>query len=98
MSRGLCSRKLQRDERSTGEMRDPVNVSGPAGGVGSVIDELAEATMNAPNSPRAPANLDLEVEDLTQEIDAPLDDLVHYRDEPTLSRLDFEDIEIALDL
>jgi len=54
--------------------------------------------MNAPNSQRAPANLDLEVEDLTQEIDAPLDDFTRYQDEPTLSRLDFEDIEIALDL
>jgi len=59
---------------------------------------MAETTMNAPNSPRAPANLDLEVEDLTQEIDAPLDDFTRYQDEPTLSRLDFEDIEIALDL
>ncbi|HUL82124.1 MAG TPA: hypothetical protein VL131_08275 [Gammaproteobacteria bacterium] len=54
--------------------------------------------MNAPNSPRAPATLDLEVEDLTQEIDAPLDDPTLYKDEATLSRLDFEDIEIALDL
>ena len=54
--------------------------------------------MNAPNSQRPTGNLDLEVDDLTQEIDAPLDDLVGYRDEPTLSRLDFEDIEIALDL
>jgi len=54
--------------------------------------------MNAPNSQRAPANLDLEIEDLTQEIDAPLDDLTRYQDEPTLSRLDFEDLEIALDL
>ena len=54
--------------------------------------------MNAPNSQRAPMNLDLELDDLTQEIDAPLDDVMHYRDEPTLSRLDFEDIEIGLDL
>jgi hypothetical protein len=58
---------------------------------------MAETTMN-PNSQRVPANPDLDIEDLTQEIDAPLDDLMHYRDEPTLSRLDFEDIEIALDL
>jgi hypothetical protein len=55
-------------------------------------------TMNAPNSPRAPATLDLEIEDLTQEIDAPLDDPTLYKDEATLTRLDFEDIEIALDL
>jgi hypothetical protein len=79
-------------------MRDPVNVSRLGGGVGSVVDGMAETTMNAPNSQHAPANLDLDVEDLTQEIDAPLDDPTHYRDEPTLSRLDFEDIEIAFDL
>ena len=54
--------------------------------------------MDAPNSQRAPANPDLEIEDLAQEIDAPLDDHMHYREEPTLSRLDFEDFEIALDL
>ena len=78
-------------------MRDPVNVSAAARGVGSATG-MAETPMNAPNSQRAPANLDLEVEDLTQEIDAPLDDFTRYQDEPTLSRLDFEDIEIALDL
>ena len=54
--------------------------------------------MNAPNSQHAPAYPDLEIEDLTQEIDAPLDDLMLYRDESTLSSLDFEDIEISLDL
>ena len=54
--------------------------------------------MNASNSQGPTTKLDLEIDDLTQEIDAPLDDLVRYRDEPTLSRLDFEDIEIALDL
>lgn len=54
--------------------------------------------MNGPNSQSTPANLDLDIEDLAQEIDAPLDDFMHYRDEPTLSRLDFEDIEIELDL
>ena len=76
-------------------MRDRVNVSPEVGGVGSVN---GMTTMNAPNSPRSPATLDLEVEDLTQEIDAPLDDPTRYKDEPTLSRLDFEDVEIALDL
>ncbi len=41
---------------------------------------------------------DLEGQDLTQEIEPPLENDGQYRDEATLSRLDFEDIEIALDL
>jgi len=52
--------------------------------------------MNAPNTLKSPMKAELELEDLTQEIDAPLVDLL-YRDELTLSKLDFEDIEIALD-
>ena len=54
--------------------------------------------MKAPKYSRAPRQVDLEGQDLTQEIEAPLDDPRHYRDEATLSRLDFEEIEIALDL
>jgi hypothetical protein len=54
--------------------------------------------MDVPNTRRAPANLDLGVEDLTQEIDAPLDERAFYRDETTLSRIDFEDIDIAFDI
>jgi hypothetical protein len=52
--------------------------------------------MQAPNSQRSIAT-DLELDDLTQEIDAPLVDKLLHRDEPTLSKLDFEDLEIALD-
>jgi hypothetical protein len=55
-------------------------------------------TMKAPKFSREPRQNDLERQDLTQEIDAPLEDSGQYRDEATLSRLDFEDIEIALDL
>jgi len=55
-------------------------------------------TMNAPKFSRAPRLNDLEAQDLTQEIEAPLEDAGQYRDDATLSRLDFEDIEIALDL
>jgi hypothetical protein len=55
-------------------------------------------TMEAPKFSRAPRKTDLEGQDLTQEIEAPLEDARQYRDEATLSRLDFEDIEIALDL
>jgi hypothetical protein len=51
--------------------------------------------MNAPKSPR---QSDLEGQDLTQEIEAPLEDPRQYRDEATLSRLDFEELELALDL
>jgi hypothetical protein len=54
--------------------------------------------MNPPDPHRTPPPArDLEVEDLTQEIDTPLADYMRGRDEPTLSRIDFEDIEIALD-
>jgi hypothetical protein len=54
--------------------------------------------MKSPKSSRAPRRSELEGQDLTQEIEAPLDDPRHYRDEATLSRLDFEELEIALDL
>jgi hypothetical protein len=53
---------------------------------------------NAPKSARRPRQTDLEGQDLTQEIEAPLDDPRRYRDEATLSHVDFEEIEIALDL
>ena len=52
--------------------------------------------MKAPNTQRSFAT-DLELEDLTQEIDAPLVDQMLQRDEPTLSKLDFEDLEVAFD-
>ena len=52
--------------------------------------------MRTPNSQRSFAT-DLELDDLTQEIDAPLVDPLLKRDEPTLSKLDFEDLEIAFD-
>jgi hypothetical protein len=54
--------------------------------------------MNAPKPLHTPRKGDLEGQDLTQEIEAPLDGPRQYRDDGTLSRLDFEDIEIALDL
>jgi hypothetical protein len=54
-------------------------------------------TMKAKSS-RVPRQNDLEGQDLTQEIEAPLADAGQYRDEATLSRLDLEDIEIALDI
>jgi hypothetical protein len=53
--------------------------------------------MKAPNSQRSFAT-DLELDDLTQEIDAPLVEQLLRRDEPTLSKLDFDDLEIALDI
>jgi hypothetical protein len=42
-------------------------------------------------------NDDLRLDELTQEIDAPLADLSKGQDDATLSTLDFEDIENALD-
>jgi len=43
-----------------------------------------------------PASVELDLDELTQQIDAPLDDS-DKRDEPTLTRMDFEEIELALD-
>ena len=54
--------------------------------------------IKAPKSLHRPRQTDLDGQDLTQEIEAPLDDPRHYRDEATLSHIDFEEIEIALDL
>jgi hypothetical protein len=42
-------------------------------------------------------DVDLELDDLTQDIDAPLEK-VPRDDEPTLSKVDFDELEIALDL
>jgi hypothetical protein len=39
---------------------------------------------------------DLGVE-LTQEIDSPFGDFMSRRDEPTLTKIDFDDIELILD-
>ena len=52
--------------------------------------------MTAPNTQR-PFATDLELDDLTQEIDAPLVDQLLQRDEPTLSKLDIEELEVAFD-
>ena len=41
---------------------------------------------------------DLEIDDLTQEIDEPLDDRSDRADEPTLTKIDFEEDEISLEL
>jgi hypothetical protein len=35
--------------------------------------------------------------EFTQEIDSPLGDLINRRDEPTLSQIAFDEIELALD-
>jgi hypothetical protein len=51
--------------------------------------------MKAPS--RQPVALnELDVGDLTQEIDAPLEDYMR-RDEPTLSKLDFDELDIKLE-
>ena len=39
---------------------------------------------------------ELDIGDLTQEIDAPLEDIMR-RDEPTLSKLDFDELEFKLE-
>ncbi|HLF09580.1 MAG TPA: hypothetical protein VJA26_00055 [Gammaproteobacteria bacterium] len=40
---------------------------------------------------------ELDSDEITQEITAPLADLLNRRDEPTLSQVDFDEIELALD-
>jgi hypothetical protein len=40
---------------------------------------------------------ELEIGDLTQEIDEPLSDHKDRRDEPTLTKIDFDESEISLD-
>jgi hypothetical protein len=40
---------------------------------------------------------DLEIDDLTQEIDEPLGERNDRSDEPTLTKIDFEENEISLD-
>ncbi|HEX5047880.1 MAG TPA: hypothetical protein VFX89_12245 [Gammaproteobacteria bacterium] len=40
---------------------------------------------------------DLEIEDLAQEIDEPLGDGNDRRDEPTLTKIDFEENDVSLD-
>lgn len=54
---------------------------------------MLKAFSPQPSSP----NTELDVFDFTQEIAAPLEDLT-YRDELTLSKLDFEELESGLDL
>ena len=43
-----------------------------------------------------PTSVELDLDDLTQQIDAPLGDSGNG-DEPTLTQMDFEGIELALD-
>jgi hypothetical protein len=52
--------------------------------------------MKAGSPQPGPRKPELDVSDLTQEIKAPLEDFMH-RDEPTLSKLDFEELEIKLE-
>jgi hypothetical protein len=40
---------------------------------------------------------ELDFTDLTQDIESPFSDLRFGRDEPTLTKIDFEEIELALD-
>jgi hypothetical protein len=52
--------------------------------------------MQAPSPLKPPRSTALEVDDLTQEIEAPLEDFMG-RDEPTLSKLDFDELDIKLE-
>jgi hypothetical protein len=52
--------------------------------------------MVGPMSQRQPV-ADLQIDDFSQEIDEPLDDRQDRHNEPTLTKIDFEDTEIALD-
>jgi hypothetical protein len=52
--------------------------------------------MVGPTSQRQPV-ADLQIDDFSQEIDEPLGDRQDRRDEPTLTKIDFEQEGIALD-
>ena len=56
---------------------------------------MERVVMKAPGQQSSPRKTELDV-DLTQEIDTPLEDF-GGPDEPTLSKLDFEELEIKLD-
>jgi hypothetical protein len=76
-------------------LRDRVNVELAATGVLSKPLAIMErVVMKAPGQSSS-RKTELDV-DLTQEIDAPLEDF-GKPDEPTLSKLDFEELEIKLD-
>jgi hypothetical protein len=51
--------------------------------------------INGPNLQPLQREIELDVSDFTQEIDAQLDDFLR-RDEPTLSQVDFDELEITL--
>jgi len=56
--------------------------------------------MNEPKSKaqQQPQSIpEFDFSELTQEIDSPLGDFINRRDEPTLSQIDFDEIELALD-
>jgi hypothetical protein len=53
--------------------------------------------MVGPISQRLPV-ADLQIDDFSQEIDEPFGDPQSRREEPTLTKIDFEENEIALDL
>ena len=41
---------------------------------------------------------ELEIDDLVQEIDEPLGDSAAHADEPTLTKIDFDQLDVSLDL
>jgi hypothetical protein len=77
-------------------VRDPVNVGRRPIGVVSNHSRIEElVAMKAPALQPVQLN-ELDIGDLTQEIDAPLEDIMR-RDEPTLSKLDFDELEFKLE-
>jgi hypothetical protein len=66
-------------------------------GVGSKSSRIEErVVMTILRSQPTPRATDLDVDDLTQEIDAPLEDFLR-RDDPTLTKIDFDELEIKLE-
>jgi hypothetical protein len=59
-------------------------------------EQTPESFMIGP-SVKPVRDFDLGLDDLTQEIDAPLEG-IPTRDEPTLTKIDFDELEISLDL
>jgi hypothetical protein len=57
---------------------------------------FSRVAMSAPRQ-RPDFAADLGVSDFTQEIESPFSESLVGRDEPTLTKIDFDDIELALD-
>jgi hypothetical protein len=83
------------------DLRDSVHALAARESVGSPTTQRPLSTALGDNMVGRSRKLkpvgDLEIEDLAQEIDEPLGDRNERRDEPTLTKIDFEENDVLLD-